>query len=55
MDVVDAVLDDGAVPTIPKWCDRFLKGLILKCLNRNPKNRPSFTDIIMHLKQIGLV
>jgi len=103
MDIVDAVLDDGAIPTIPKvrcdhtvglsknttpeyglllrsaslktvdyalvpayltawavlfcdaqqWCDTFLKPLILQCLDRVPANRPSFTDIILRLRQFS--
>jgi hypothetical protein len=51
MDVVDAVLDNHAVPTIPKWCSNFLKPLILMCLNRVPSERPSFSEIIVKLRE----
>jgi serine/threonine protein kinase len=51
MDVVDAVLDNHAIPTIPKWCEGFLKSLVLACVSRNPSERPNFTDIILKLRE----
>ena len=52
MDMVEAVLDEGAIPTIPRWCDTFLTPLILRCLSREPSERPSFTEIIMKLREV---
>ena len=52
MDVVEAVLDEGAIPTIPRWCEHFLQPLILRCLSREPAERPSFTEIIMKLREV---
>lgn len=51
-DVVDAVLDDGAVPTIPAWCEQTFKPLILRCLDRDPSKRPSFNDIVRYLRTL---
>lgn len=51
-DVVDIVLDDGALPTIPSWAEHFLKPLILQCLSRDPEKRPSFSDIISTLSDL---
>ena len=33
-------------------CDGFLKPLILQCLDRDQAKRPSFTDIILKLRQL---
>lgn len=52
MDVVDAVLDQGAVPTIPNWCENLLGGLVQACVSRVPQERPSFTEIIMRLREV---
>lgn len=49
-DVVDAVLDDRAVPTIPSWAGSKLKLLILRCLDHNPEQRPSFQIILEDLQ-----
>jgi hypothetical protein len=49
-DVIDAVLDDGAMPTIPEWCGSHMISLITRCLSRNPQERPSFMQIINHLR-----
>ena len=51
MDVVEAVLDDGAVPTIPAWSNSLLTPLILRCLSRDPTARPSFHEIILRLRE----
>jgi serine/threonine protein kinase len=51
MDVVDAVLDNGAIPTIPAWCENFIRPLILSCVSRIPSERPSFTDIILKIRE----
>jgi hypothetical protein len=53
MDVVDAVLDNGATPTIPKWCESLLGGLIQQCVSRVPEDRPSFTELIMKLREVA--
>jgi len=53
MDVVDAVLDQGAIPTIPNWCSSLLGELIRACVNRNPADRPNFTDIILKLREVA--
>ena len=53
MDVVDLVLDQGAIPTIPKWCENLLGGLIRQCLSRVPGERPNFTDLIMKLREVA--
>ena len=52
-DVFDAVLDDGAVPTIPVWADYFLKDLIIQCVSRDPTARLTFADIIIVLTKIS--
>lgn len=49
-DVLDAVLDDGAMPTIPEWSGTHMKSLITRCLSRNPAERPSFMQIINHIR-----
>jgi hypothetical protein len=53
MDVVDLVLDQGAMPTIPKWCENLLGGVIRQCLSRIPSERPNFTDLIMKLREVA--
>lgn len=53
MDVVDLVLDQAAIPTIPRWCEGLFGGLIRACLNRIPSERPSFTDIILRLREVA--
>ena len=51
MDIVEAVLDDGAMPTIPAWSSSLLTPLILRCLSRDPTARPSFHEIILRLRE----
>nr|AVG22650.1 MAPKKK3 [Plasmodiophora brassicae] len=51
-DIVTIVLDDGAIPTIPQWCGTFITSLIERCLHRNPQERPSFMEIIGHLRRL---
>jgi hypothetical protein len=46
MDVVNAVLDANAMPTIPTWVGDNVRQLVESCLDRDPPNRPSFDDII---------
>ena len=50
-DVCEAVLDDGAQPTVPEWARPLFHELIDACLDRTPDARPSFTDIIMLLRE----
>ena len=52
MDVVDAVLDDGAMPTLPPWTGDRLRRLIESCLSRNPASRPSFMSLILKLRSM---
>ena len=51
MDIVEAVLDDGALPTIPAWSGSLLTPLIMRCLSRDPTARPSFHEIILRLRE----
>jgi len=46
LEIIEAVLDDGAIPQIPDWCSEFFKPLILRCLDRDPSKRPEFKEII---------
>jgi serine/threonine protein kinase len=50
-DVFDQVLDNGAVPSVPKWSELFVQELVLACVSRDPSLRPSFTDIILYLQE----
>ncbi|CEO98510.1 MAPKKK6 [Plasmodiophora brassicae] len=49
-DVVEAVLDDGATPTIPEWCGAKMQKLVADCLSRNAEARPTFNEIILRLR-----
>ena len=49
-DIVNAVLNNGAVPTIPDWCEQTFKPLILRCLSKEPSKRPTFNDIVRYLR-----
>lgn len=51
LDVFDAVLEDGAIPTFPQWADGFLNPLVLACISRDPRARPSMSDIIPSLNR----
>lgn len=53
-DICDIVLDEEAIPTIPKWSGKQLEDLILKCFSRTPSNRPSFSSIIATLRAITM-
>uniref|UniRef100_A0A7S0H953 Non-specific serine/threonine protein kinase n=1 Tax=Amorphochlora amoebiformis TaxID=1561963 RepID=A0A7S0H953_9EUKA len=46
LEIIEGVLEDGAIPDIPAWCNTFFQPLIFKCLDRNPSRRPSFQQII---------
>eukprot|EP00479_Gromia_sphaerica_P008890 TRINITY_DN356_c0_g1_i2.p1 TRINITY_DN356_c0_g1~~TRINITY_DN356_c0_g1_i2.p1 ORF type:complete len:90 (-),score=14.20 TRINITY_DN356_c0_g1_i2:181-450(-) len=48
-DVYDAVLEDGARPTIPEWSEQLFGDLVDVCLDRDPSSRPSFNQIILKL------
>lgn len=52
LEVVELVLDDGAKPTIPKWGIDLFRDLIEQCLDRDPECRPSFTEIILYLREL---
>lgn len=52
-DVVEAVLDDGATPTIPEWCGAKMQKLVADCLSRNAEARPTFNEIILRLRRLG--
>ena len=49
-DIVSAVLENGAIPTIPDWCEQTFKPLILRCLLKDPTKRPTFNDIVRYLR-----
>jgi serine/threonine protein kinase len=51
--VMKEVLVDGFRPDIPDWIAPNVKTIIVDCLNDNPEERPSFTDILWQLKEIG--
>jgi hypothetical protein len=40
-------------PDIPDWIAPNVKTIILDCLKKDPEERPSFTDILWQLKEIG--
>lgn len=50
MDIVDAVLDEGVIPTIPRWAGRHIQKLMEECLSRNVAARPSFAGILSKLR-----
>jgi serine/threonine protein kinase len=52
MDIVDAVLDEGAKPLIPEWSEPLFRSLLDLCLDRDPQQRPSFTDVILKLREL---
>lgn len=53
LDVVDLVLDGGATPTVPQWAESLFGSLIRACVSRVPAERPSFTDIILKLREVS--
>jgi serine/threonine protein kinase len=52
IDAVDHILDEGAIPTIPKWCGEQLEDLIRACIKRESSQRPSFSTIVATLRAI---
>jgi serine/threonine protein kinase len=44
---------NGFCPNIPDWIIPNVKTLIIDCLKKNPEERPSFTDILWQLNEIG--
>lgn len=52
-DIVEAVLEDGAIPTIPAWCDTSFRPIIMRCLDRDPSRRPTFTEVVRMLRALG--
>eukprot|EP01098_Paradermamoeba_levis_P001584 TRINITY_DN11859_c0_g1_i1.p1 TRINITY_DN11859_c0_g1~~TRINITY_DN11859_c0_g1_i1.p1 ORF type:complete len:105 (+),score=33.08 TRINITY_DN11859_c0_g1_i1:128-442(+) len=48
-----AVASQGLRPTIPTGCDENWKNLMTKCWSEDPKQRPSFLDILVLLKNIS--
>ena len=44
-----SVLNDNRRPEIPAWCPQFLTALIIRCLERDPQTRPTFTQILAAL------
>jgi serine/threonine protein kinase len=43
----------GFCPVIPDWIVPKVKEMILDCLNANPDERPSFTELLSQLNEIG--
>lgn len=52
-DIVEAVLEDGAMPTIPAWCDSTFRPIIMQCLDRDPSRRPTFPEVVRLLHKLG--
>jgi hypothetical protein len=48
--VVDA--SSGAKPSIPLWSEALFRSLLDACLDRDAARRPSFTDIILKLREL---
>jgi serine/threonine protein kinase len=46
------IVIDGFRQDIPDWIAPNVRKIILACLERNPENRPSFTEILWQLKEI---
>lgn len=53
-DVIELVLERGAAPRIPAWCNTFFGPLIRECIDRNPARRPSFARIVSMLRACKL-
>jgi serine/threonine protein kinase len=51
--VMKRIAVDGLRPDLPDWIAPNVKTIILDCLKDNPEDRPSFTDILWHLNEIG--
>ncbi len=52
-DIVEAVLEDGAMPTIPAWCETTFRPIIMQCLDRDPSRRPTFPEVVRLLHKLG--
>jgi hypothetical protein len=44
---------DGKLPTVPEECGSVMQALIPRCWSMNPKQRPTFDEIIREFKAAG--
>lgn len=44
-----SVLNENKRPEIPDWCPHSLRVLIKNCVEKDPKARPTFTEILATL------
>ncbi|MES1907179.1 MAG: hypothetical protein MHM6MM_000345 [Cercozoa sp. M6MM] len=51
-DVVTVVLDEDAVPSMPDWAGDELVDIMNACLQRSPRDRPSFNWILDQLQSL---
>eukprot|EP01083_Nonionella_stella_P070427 188412_1 len=51
-DIIDCILEDGAIPTIPPWVSSSIRNMIEWCLHRNPAERPKFRDLIEYFTDL---
>ncbi|KAL7485884.1 hypothetical protein ACHAW6_014307 [Cyclotella cf. meneghiniana] len=47
-----SVLNQNNRPAIPDWCPQSFRALIKNCVERNPKDRPTFTQILAALDSL---
>ncbi|KAL3778493.1 hypothetical protein HJC23_000506 [Cyclotella cryptica] len=47
-----SVLNENNRPKIPDWCPQSFRALIKNCVERNPKDRPTFTQILAALDSL---
>jgi hypothetical protein len=47
-----SVLNENNRPKIPEWCPQSFRALIKNCVERNPKDRPTFNQILAALDSL---
>ena len=47
-----SVLNENKRPPIPNWCPQSFRALIKNCVERNPKDRPTFNEILSALDSL---
>ena len=47
-----SVLNENKRPEIPDWCPQSLRVLIKNCVEKDPKTRPTFTEILVTLDKL---
>lgn len=52
-DIIDCVLEEGAIPTIPDWVDDTIRNVVEWCLDRNPTERPTFTMLTQFFEDVN--